>query len=88
MSGKKIDQRKTASQEVISQRTQNGKKYGKNFEIRPQAHKSNEEKLQERIELVVKMAEAREAEKLLGQDVIRYNRSPLLLSRMQAHKIA
>jgi hypothetical protein len=44
--------------------------------------------LQERIEMVVAMAAAKDAARLLGQDVIRYNRSPLLLSRMQAHKIA
>jgi hypothetical protein len=84
----KIDQRKRASKEVIAKRTQNGKRFGENFEIRSKTHKSSADRLQERIEMVVAMAEAKDAARLLGQDVIRYNRSPLLLSRMQAHKIA
>lgn len=85
----KIDQRKTASEETNLKKADAGRKgKGRSAFVAKVVVKSSEVKLQERIEKVVEMAKAREAAKLLGQDVIRYNRHPLLLSRMQAHKIA
>ena len=84
----KIDQRKTASEETNLKKAEAGRKGKGSTAFTAKIVKSREVKLQERIEKVVEMAKAREAAKLLGQDVIRYNRHPLLLSRMQAHKIA
>ena len=83
----KIDQRKTASEETNLKKAEAGRKGKGSTAFTAKIVKSREVKLQERIELVVRMAE--ESDGLVNaEDVIRHNRKPLFFSGMRAVKVA
>ena len=73
---KKIDQRKTASEETNLKKADAGRKGKGSTAFAAKIVKSREAKLQERIELVVRMAEEKQG-KINAEDVIRHNRKPL-----------
>lgn len=73
---KKIDQRKTASEETNLKKAEAGRKGKGSTAFTAKIVKSREAKLQERIELVVRMAEEKQG-KINAEDVIRHNRKPL-----------
>ena len=84
---KKIDQRKTASEETNFKKAEAGRKGKGSTAFTAKIVKSREAKLQERIELVVRMAEEKQG-KINAEDVIRHNRKPLFFSGMRAARIA
>ena len=83
----KIDQRKTASEETNLKKADAGRKGKGSTAFTAKIVKSREEKLQERIELVVRMALEKEG-LVNADDVIRHNRSAMFYSRMRAVKVA
>ena len=82
----KIDQRKTASAETNLKKAEAGRRGKGSTAFAAKVVVSREAKLQERIELVVRMAEERDGI-VNADDVIRHNRR-VLWSRMKATKIA
>jgi hypothetical protein len=83
----KIDQRKTASEETNRKKADAGRRGKGCTAFAAKVVVSREAKLQERIELVVRMAEERDG-LVNADDVIRHNRSAMFYSRMRATKIA
>lgn len=83
----KIDQRKTASAETNLKKADAGRKGKGSTAFTAKVVKSREAKLQERIELVVRMALEKDG-KVNAEDVIRHNRKALFFSGMRAVKVA
>ena len=83
----KIDQRKTASEETNLKKADAGRKGKGSTAFTAKIVKSREVKLQERIELVVRMALEKEG-LVNADDVIRHNRSAMFFSGMRAVKVA
>jgi hypothetical protein len=83
----KIDQRKTASEETNLKKADAGRKGKGRTAFAAKVVVNKEAKMQERIDLVVRMALEKEG-LVNADDVIRHNRSAMFYSRMRAVKVA